>query len=294
MALPRHEPGSHVALHIRLPDGGLLVRHYSLLGGTVTHDDPRHIYRIAVQREEPARGSAYIHAHFQIGTRLEVAPPRNDFALNRRDEFSLLIAGGIGVTPIYAMARSLARRRRAFQVVYAGRQLETMALREEIRQLTQGKARLHASETSGQLDLAALLQEQPPHTQVYVCGPGGMVEAARRAAATLGWPAQRVRSERFSTGSRPEDQAFELVLRQSGHRVTVGRDASILDALNAARIPVLWDCGRGECGLCPLPVVEADGPLDHRDRYLTPEEQAAGQLCICVSRVRGTRLVLDA
>jgi ferredoxin-NADP reductase len=294
-ALPPYESGSHVALHTGSSDGSTLVRHYSLLGGTEDLDDPRHIYRIAVQREDRARGSAYIHATFALGTRLQVAPPGNNFPLDRRDTHSLLIAGGVGITPIFSMARSLARRHREFTVVYAGRTPEQMALREALQHIAKTRVRFHFSNQDGPLDLQSLLREQPAGTTAYVCGPAPMVHATHEVAAALGWSPLRVRSELFTAGPIGDEVPFEVELRQSGQVVQVGRDASILDALNAARVPVLWDCRRGECGLCPLPVVSADGPIDHRDRYLSDEEHASGEtLCICVSRIRGKRLVLDA
>lgn len=294
-ALPPYEPGSHIALHTVLSDGGTLVRHYSLLGGTEDSDDPRHTYRIAVQREDRARGSAHIHATFLPGTCLQVAPPSNNFPVDRRDTHSLLIAGGIGITPIFSMARSLARRHREFTVVYAGRTPEQMALREALERIAGTRVRFHFSEQDGPLDLQALLREQPAGTTAYVCGPAPMVHATHDAAAALGWASEQVRSELFTIGPTGDEVPFEVELRQSGRVIQVGRDASILDALTAARVPVLWDCRRGECGLCPLPVVSADGPIDHRDRYLSDEEHASGEtLCICVSRIRGKRLVLDA
>jgi ferredoxin-NADP reductase len=294
-ALPIYEPGAHIAVHINSANGSLLVRHYSLLGGTEDADDLRHTYRIAVQREDRARGSAHIHATFAPGTYLQVAPPSNNFPLDRRDTNSLLIAGGIGITPIFSMTRSLARRHREFTVIYAGRTPEQMALREALERIAGTRVRCHFSDQDGPLNLLALLREQPTGTTAYVCGPAPMVRATHEAASTLGWASERVRSELFTAGPTGDEVPFEVELRQSGRVIQVGRDASILDALNAAKVPVLWDCRRGECGLCPLPVVSSDGPIDHRDRYFSDEEHATDKnLCICVSRIRGKRLVLDA
>ena len=148
-ALPAYEPGSHIALHTDSSDGSPLVRHYFLLGGTEDGDDPRHTYRIAVQNEDRARGSAHIHATFAPGTRLQVAPPGNNFPLDRRDAHSLLIAGGIGITPIFSMARSLARRHREFSVVYAGRTPGHMALREALERIAGTRVRFHYSDLEG-------------------------------------------------------------------------------------------------------------------------------------------------
>ncbi len=163
-ALPVYEPGAHIAVHTGSADGSLLVRHYSLLGGTEDADDLRHTYRIAVQREDRARGSAHIHATFAPGTRLQVAPPSNNFPLDRRDAHSLLLAGGIGITPIFSMARSLARRHRDFTVVYAGRSPEQMALREALAHVAGNRVRFHFSDVVGPPNLQALLREQPAGT----------------------------------------------------------------------------------------------------------------------------------
>lgn len=292
--LPDYAAGAHVALHTISAERGLIVRHYSLVGGSGLSDDARNTYRIAVQREDHARGSAHIHATFQLGTALRIGPPINNFPLDRRDPQVLLIAGGIGITPIFSMARSLVRRHRPFQVFYAGRHAESMAYHDDLKQLAGNAARFHYSDTQGHPDLVALLRQQPEATSVYVCGPTRMIEATRAAAAKLGWDAGRVRSELFGAGFSGLATPFEVYLQRSHRSVQVGADVSILDALLNEGLPVLWDCRRGECGLCPLPVVSAEGGIEHHDRYLSDEEKSAGDsMCICVSRIRGKQLVLD-
>jgi vanillate O-demethylase ferredoxin subunit len=294
--MPEYGPGAHIALHTGNEETGPLVRHYSLIGGTESGDDPRNTYRIAVQREPRQGGSAFIHANFELGTRLELSIPANNFPLDRRDTHRLLIAGGIGITPIYSMVRSLARRSLSFDVVYAGRDVDHMAYHDELLALAGDRARVHVSgQTDGnQLDLAALFAAQPAGTTVYVCGPAAMVAAAHQACAAVGWNPDQVRSELFGTGFSGDEVAFEVFLRRSGRTIPVRKDVTILDALVAARVDVLWDCRRGECGLCQQTVLAADGPLVHRDQYLSEDERAAcDAMCVCVSRVRGTRLELD-
>ena len=293
--LPDYSAGAHVAVHTLSAERGPIVRHYSLVGGADLQDDPRNTYRIAVQREDHARGSAYIHSTLQIGTPLRIGPPVNNFPLDRRDSQVLLVAGGIGITPIFSMARSLTRRHRPFRVVYAGRNAESMAYREELAQLADDRARFHYSDTQGPADLEALLNAQPAGTTVYICGPAKMIEATQAAATRLEWAAGRVRSEMFGAGIIGIATPFTVRLQRTGRTIQVGADVSILDALMAEGVTVLWDCRRGECGLCPLPVLSSDGPLQHHDRYLSDEEKTSGDtLCICVSRTRGSELVLDA
>lgn len=297
LALPEYGPGAHVEVLIDTAEGERIVRHYSLIGGEGLIDDDPDTYRIAVQREDRKRGSAYIHRHFEPGFEFEVSRPKQNFALDHRSPRSLLIAGGIGVTPIYAMARSLARRGRPFSLVYAGRSREEMAYADQLLELTGDRGVVHQSgpDDADRLDLKALLSAQAPDTTVYVCGPTAMITAAETVAASLGWADGRLRFEKFTAAPSPDDRAFEVELAQSGRTIRIGRDTSILDALSNAGVPVLSDCRRGECGLCPLPVVQSDGPIEHRDTYLSDEERASGStLCICVSRIAGDRLVLDA
>lgn len=294
--LPEYGAGAHVALHTGSEETGPLVRHYSLIGGDDVRDDPRNTYRIAVQREERQGGSAFIHATFVPGTSLALSIPANNFPLDRRDAHRLLIAGGIGITPIYAMVRRLARRDQPFTVVYAGRDLGQMAYHDELLRLAGPRAQVHLSGPvdTAKLDIVALLAAQPADTTVYVCGPAAMVAAVRAAAAALSWPEERVRSELFGTGFTGDEVPFDVILRRSQRVIHVGKDTTILDALVAAKVDVLWDCRRGECGLCQQTVLDADGALVHRDHYLSSEERgAADAMCVCVSRVQGGRLELD-
>ncbi len=295
-ALPAAPPGAHLRLHAGDAASGPLVRHYSLVGGDAEDEPlPTRRWRIAVQREDHGGASAWLHAHAAPGLRLVAAGPTQAFALDARDAHSLLVAGGIGITPVVAMLRSLVRRRRSVAVAYTGRALHEMAYRDEVCALAGARALLHASGGGPRLDVAALLAAQPPGTTAYVCGPPGLVAAVHAAARALGWNADRVRSESFAGQPRAGDAAFDVELRRSRRLLRVGAHASVLDALLAAgATDVLWDCRRGECGLCATDVVAADGAVEHRDRCLDATQRARS-LCVCVSRLAaGTRLVLDA
>jgi dimethylamine monooxygenase subunit B len=296
-ALPGWDAGAHIEVHGGDAHTGPLVRHYSLLGSTggdLTHNDPSHCYRIAVQREGRGGGSDHLHAHLAVGSALRISAPQNQFALERHDAHALLVAGGIGVTPIHAMTRSLLRRRRSFSVFYVGRHADEMAYRAQLFALAGARLHCHATSTAGRPDIGALLTTQPKGTRVYACGPLGLIDAIEQAAQRLGWARDRVRSERFGIGACADDRPFDVALQQSGRTLRVGAGQSILDVLIAARVDVLADCRRGECGLCAQTVLQADGPLDHRDVYLTGDDRAQGRsICICVSRMQGERLVLD-
>jgi vanillate O-demethylase ferredoxin subunit len=290
--LPLAESGSHIELHC---SGSTqpFVRHYSIVGPLTLRDDPEPFWRIAVQREDRARGSAFIHDHFRAGTTLKVSRPINAFRLARHQTNTLLVAGGIGVTPMFAMARSLRTRNADFAMLYAGQERSAMAYASELEGLCGDRLTIHESSRDGLPDLVGLLASQPVDTMVYVCGPGPMIEALRSAASALGWRKVRVRFEVFNAAHRPDDSDFEVAL-PTGRHVKVSAGMTILEALEHAGVDTLSSCRRGECGLCIADVAACDGELDHRDRYFSDEEHRAGrQIAICCSRITGRALALN-
>jgi dimethylamine monooxygenase subunit B len=294
--LPAYEAGAHVALHVEVA-GQTKVRHYSLVGGAGTAADGRQAYRIAVKRESDAGVAAHLHAQCQVGSALTVSHPRNHFALDHRDHKSLLIAGGIGITPVIAMVRSLVQRQRDFEVLYLGRTAREMAYLSDLEALAGERLHVHGSaeHASQRMDLNAWLGARRSASTLYVCGPSSLVQEAQRCGTALGWRADQVRSKVFVAPTPYGAQGFELVLHKSGLTLQVPPQTSILEALQSAGQHPLFDCRQGMCGVCPLPVLEADGPLLHRDAYLSADEKSAGaSLCICVSRLQGSRLVLNA
>lgn len=291
-ALPMAEAGSHIELRFGGAAGSFL-RHYSVVGPLTLDAQSEPFWRIAVQREDRARGSAHIHANFRSGTRLRVSRPIGAFRLGRNLPHVLLIAGGIGITPILPMLRSLLIRKQSFSMLYAGVKREAMAYVDEVMAMGGDHARLHESSRDGTPDLTALLTFQPPGTVAYICGPGRLIDALRAVARTQAWDESRVRFEVFNAAHRPEDTDFVVRLK-SGRLIKVGAGTTILDALDAAGVDTLSDCRRGECGLCLTDVVDAHGGIDHRDSYLTAEEKAAcAQLTICCSRAKGEVIDLD-
>lgn len=290
--LPPAEAGSHVELRFGGSEGRFL-RHYSVVGALDAGAAPEPFWRIAVQREDRSRGSAFIHGNFEVGTRLRVSRALNAFRLIRNLPNHLLIAGGIGITPIFAMARSLGSRQETFSAVYIGQERGAMAYVGELESLCGGRLAVIETKRGGMPDLKALLAAQPEGTQVYVCGPSGMIQALVSAAEELCWDPARIRYEVFNAAHRPDDQCFEVRLK-NGARVPVGAGITILDALEAAGVETYADCRRGECGLCIADVTGCDGALDHRDHFFSDEEHVAGgQMTICCSRIRGRVLELD-
>lgn len=284
-ALPSFEAGARVCIEIPGLPGDDARRAYSLVS------DPNDLkrYEIAVlELEAGGVGASYLHCEVRVGDMLEVSLPRNDFAIDDSAGHSLLIAGGIGITPILSLTRELARRASSFEVHYVGRGAETMAYRETICQMAPGRVKLYVSR--GQFDLAETLQASVPGTHIYVCGPHSLIEATRRAALVAGFARQRVHFEAFGYRQMPGDRPVDVELRNSGMTIRVAPGRPLLAAIESAGIWVPADCRRGECGTCVASVVE--GEAEHRDHCLTPVDRLTS-ICTCVSWATSDRLILD-
>lgn len=289
-SLPAFSAGSHIDVH--LPGG--LVRQYSLSNDCAEPDR----YVIAVLRESASRGgSAAVHEQLQQGQNLSISAPRNHFALHAQAQRHLLLAGGIGITPILSMARQLAREGADFELHYCARARERMAFADAIEAAPWSeRARLHVDQADGQpaLDLAALLQPVQPGVHLYVCGPKGFMDAVLETARAAGWPPEQLHYEFFAgeVEHRADDESFEVEVASTGQVVRVMPDQTVVKALQAIGVCVQTSCEQGVCGTCLTRVIS--GRPDHRDMYLTEDEQAAGdQFLPCCSRAKSARLVLD-
>ena len=290
--LPAFEAGSHIDVHV--PGG--VVRQYSLCN----NPSEVHRYQIAVLKDPASRGgSRGMHEQVHEGDLLTISAPRNHFALNHEAAHSLLLAGGIGVTPLLAMAEALHARGAGFELHYCTRTRARTAFARRLSDAPYARrVHLHVDEDGPEqaLDLERLLTGASPGTHLYACGPQGYLEAVLGAAQRLGWPDARVHREFFAAPDTPAgaaaDQAFEVQIASSGQVVKVPADLSVARALEAAGVSVPVSCEQGVCGTCLTRVI--DGVPEHRDAYLTPEERAAGdQFLPCCSRARSTCLVLD-
>ena len=285
--LPAFAAGSHVDLH--LPNG--LVRQYSLC------NDPseRHCYRIAVLRDAASRGgSNAVHESVREGDRLHISPPRNLFPLAASARRSLLLAGGIGITPILAMARQLWAERADFEMHYCTRSHERTAFHREIMEASFA-ARVSFHHDDGQAaDLPALLADPAPDRHLYFCGPKGFMDAVLSIADQKGWAPENVHYEFFaaSPGSQEGGDAFDIRLARSGRVVRVPPSLSVTQALAEAGVAIETSCEQGVCGTCLTTVLE--GEPDHRDIFLSPKEQARNDCFMpCCSRSHTAVLVLD-
>ncbi len=282
-ALPAWQPGAHVDLQ-------LITRHerqYSLCGDPADTTS----YRIAVRREELSRGgSHYIHTFLREGSTVWVRPPRNLFELGEAPSY-LLLAAGIGVTPILAMARHLAATDADWRLIVLARTRDGVAFADEIAALGE-RATVHVSGEQGRLDLGAEVAAIAPGTDVYACGPAGFVDALLALTPTL--PAgSGIHLERFEPRAREfgPNEAFTATAARSGVTVEVPAARSLLESLQGSGVPLGGSCLRGVCGSCAVPVL--DGDVEHRDSLTVDDD--ARVMYPCVSRARpGSALVLDA
>lgn len=282
--LPPFTAGAHIDVHV--PNGP--VRQYSLCS------DPHEsgVYRIAVKREPDSRGgSATLHDAVEVGAIMGISAPRNHFPVAADAPRHVFIAGGVGVTPILAMIREVARRGDAWELHYCARSAAHAAFHEELKAAHPSQVFEYFGETP-LLDAGALIAGLREGEHVYCCGPHGLMAAVRDAARD--WPEERLHFEWFRNDQAEAgpNHAFEVVLNRSGEVVPVPADRSILDVLRERGAPVESNCREGVCGACETAVIS--GEPDHRDALLTPAERAAGKtMMICVSRAKGDRLVLD-
>ncbi len=285
--LPAWTAGAHVDVH--LPGGR--VRSYSLSGDA---RDRSH-WTLGVLREDKGRGgSKALHDSVRVGELLTVGAPRNAFALRPGAEHVVLIAGGIGITPLKAMAHALAAEGRSFELHCCARSEKNAAFKDELQALVpQGRLHWHfdGGDPARGLNLKALLADPGRAQHVYYCGPGGFMAAC--AEATAHWPAGTVHCEHFKAPEpKPAavDGAFEVRLARAGITVQVMPDQTIVRAIELAGHRVPTSCLSGLCGACKTPYLE--GEVDHQD-YILGDDEKAYCLTVCVSRAKSACLVLD-
>lgn len=282
-AFPPFTAGAHVDLH--LPHG--LVRQYSLCNA----QDETHRYVVGIKRDPASRGgSSYVHEQLRVGTVLQLGTPRNHFALHEEATHTVLIAGGIGVTPIACMAQRLRALGASFEVHYSVRKRGEAAF---LDLLAGANLHLHVDAEHGDapMALAPIVAGAPPDAHLYCCGPGPMLDAFEGAAT--GRPAGHVHLERFAAAQpAAADGGFTVQLARSGRSVRIRPGRTILDTLREEGICVQASCEQGICGSCETRVLA--GRPDHRDSLLSDEEKQANQvMMVCCSGSRDELLVLD-
>lgn len=279
--------GAHLRVQVHV-DGRAELRHYSLVG-LPQEARADGAYRIAVKRAEPGRGGSRAMWALRPGDVLRVAGPENHFELPARVSQALLVAGGIGITPIFGMALALAARRVPLRLCYAARDDGELVFGSRLRAALGDRLATFVDARGERLDLDAEIAALPAGAQMLVCGPVPLLQAAQAAWARAGRPPADLRFETFGAGAERPALPFRVRLPRHGLELEVPADRSLLDVLEAQGVQVLADCRRGECGLCALDVLACDGELEHRDVFLGAEERRAGRrLCARVSRASGT------
>lgn len=287
--LPAYTPGAHI--DVDLP--GIGLRSYSLIDWPGEQDgDTNNGYRIAVQREDAGDGGSKAMHDLQAGQTLSISDPKNSFELRADGRPVLLLAGGIGITPLISMASALSAGDRDVTLVYCGRTRDQMAYLDALTATFGAALAVHVDDETP-VDLAALMAGHTGHS-LYICGPRGMIDAARQAAEAAGLDPAHIHVELFATpdADTDADGAFEVEVASTGQVVTVAADQSIVEALEEAGLDPIYDCQRGDCGICQTDVIS--GIPDHRDVVLSQAERDSGKtMQICVSRAKSPRLVLD-
>lgn len=291
--LPAFTAGAHIDVHV--PGG--FTRQYSLCSDPA---DTQH-YRIAVLKDEQGRGgSKKLHETLAVQQRVQVSQPRNHFPLSENGGKVIMLAGGIGITPLMCMAYTLQQQGRDFELHYCAKDARYVAFRETMEALEQtGRVHFHfdGGKPENGLDIAALLKEPTEGTEVYYCGPGGFMKAC--ASATEHWPKGSVHCEHFKAPEKPlnitgaEDAApggFTIQIASTGALIQVPTDETIAEALEKAGVELETSCVSGLCGTCRIRYLE--GEVEHND-YILDDDERAEYLTACVSRAKSGLLVLD-
>lgn len=285
-----YEPGAHLQVQV-LAGGRMQTRSYSLVG-----EPDGQAWRIAVKRLDEGRGGSLAMWKLAVGDRMLVSEPQSHFSLDLNAPAYLVVAGGIGITPLVFMARRLAalaqRSGAGVRMLYGARSREELAYLAELQEVLGDRLVTH--EGAAPIDFAGEIAQLSQGAQVYTCGPVPMLEAVKHAWSAASRPLADLRFETFGSSGRLPTQGFRLRVPRHALEIEVPANTTLLEALEAAGVQTLWDCRRGECGLCAMDVTALEGEIDHRDVFLSEQEKKGNtRICACVSRAVGT-LTIDS
>jgi ferredoxin-NADP reductase len=284
-----YETGSHLDIAVEV-DGLPDLRSYSLIGERPVDG----AYRIAVKEIPDSRGGSVWVRALEPGREVQISEPKSNFELQYGRSEYLLIAGGIGITPIYGMVHALERHGRPFRLLYASHTREQMPFLDELSELLGDRLELYISAEGNRLDLGAEIESLHPDGELYLCGPLRLRDAALREWRRRERRADRLQFETFASGGAFAPEDFPVHVRDAQCDVHVRRNRTLLDALRDDGVDMMWDCLRGECGLCTATVIDVEGELDHRDVFLSEEEKEdGGAIVTCVSRAVGGAITID-
>jgi len=278
------EPGSHIDLWI---DSGqqTLRRSYSV----VSQSQDLKTVTIAVLKTRNSRGGSEAMHRLEVGHELDITQPIQNFPLRFGAESYLLLAGGIGVTALVEMAEALKKAKANYHFVYVVKSRVVAAFAEQLALSHGSRFTLMVDDEENSLVVRDLIAKQSDSTELYMCGPIRLMDEVRREWVGRGFDISNLRFETFGASGWFEPEEFSVKLADGGPTVKVGKNETILDALESAGLEVMSDCKKGECGLCEIRVQSVSGQIDHRDVFYSEEQKKAGEKIVsCVSRISGT------
>jgi len=278
--LPKVKAGAHLKIR---------ERHYSICSNPKRRD----VYEIAVLKEEQGQGgSLAIHQHLQLGQEVDCVLPENYFSLHDDHRPAVLFAGGIGITPIKAMAQALKCRGNELALHYSGRSLSEMAFQDRLQRAFSDEVTFYSAELKQRLDIQKAMAQAPEDAVFYVCGPSSLINGVIQAGETLSINPDRIRYEHFSNHIASDAKPVRVEFAKSNKVIQVEKDQTILDAALTAGIEIPFSCKSGDCKTCAVKIL--DGQAQHLDNSLSEHEKSAENLmCPCVSRAIGENIVLD-
>jgi ferredoxin-NADP reductase len=280
--LPRKvEPGSHIDVWVTV-EGVRARRSYSIVDSA---PDGTTIAISVLQTERSHGGSDFMHS-LVPNDELEITQPMQNFPLRIGAERYILVAGGVGITAIAGMARLLKSIGADYSLVYAGRSRSAMAYVDQLTELHGDRLELHVRDEGTSLSVAELTAKATDATELYMCGPIRLMDAIRRQWAQDGRSAPNLRYETFGSSGWFDPQEFVVRIPRLGIEAVVEENQTMLEALQAAGADMMYDCRKGECGLCEVRILDIEGVIDHRDVFYSERQRdATSKMCCCVSRV---------
>ncbi|MET0828277.1 MAG: PDR/VanB family oxidoreductase [Microbacterium sp.] len=274
-------PGAHLDVRIRL-DGEMVTRSYSIVEAGPAGE----WLAVSVFESEASRGGAAVMHSLRAGDVIEVTQPLQDFPLRLGAASYVLLAGGVGITAIAGMAASLSAVGADYRLVYCGRSRDQMAYLADLEAAHGGRLEVHVGDERTSLDVAKLIEGMDTETELYMCGPIRLMDAVRRAWIARELSPAQLRFETFGNSGWYEPEHFTVRIPALGVEAVVPPTATLLETLESAGVDALFDCRKGECGLCEARVVGLEGVIDHRDVFYSERQRDAGvKICVCVSRV---------
>lgn len=286
--LPPFSAGSHITITVVLPGGVIAKRKYSILSSPAQSS----FYEIAVLREpDGTGGSRYMHTRVHVGQSLDISEPRNQFPLSITGSHHILLAGGIGITPLLSMLHVLHEKAVSFEIHYAARTQADHVFKERILALAGQKAHFYHSEGSGKrsMPLEDICTNIEAGTRIYACGPARFYDALRNLVDAGNISSDALRYESFGVHQESNGKESFAVLSGTGETILIKDNQTILSALTESGINITYDCMRGECGICAVDY--KNGEITHRDNCLSDEERNH-RVCICVSQIKSDKIVL--